>query len=80
LVIEANPLTKIFVKVKAGAKSESVRKIGENCYVVSVKEPPVEGKANAAVTKLLAEHFDKSVSQVRITSGRTAKNKIVEVL
>jgi len=73
-------LTKIFVKVKTGAKSKSVRKIGENRYAISVKEPPVEGKANAAVTKLLAEYFDKSVSQVRITSGRTAKNKIVEIL
>jgi uncharacterized protein (TIGR00251 family) len=80
LVTEVNPLTKIFVKVKASARSESIRKIDENRYAVSVKEPPIGGRANAAVTKLLADYFSKGVSQVRIISGRTAKNKIIEIL
>ena len=73
-------MSKIFVKVKTGAKDRSVKKIDENTYKVSVKEPPIEGRANYAVVKLLAEYLDKSISQLRIISGSTSKNKVIEVL
>jgi len=70
---------KIVVKVKAGRKKQGIEKIDENNYVVSVSEPPVEGKANRAVVKLLAEYFKTSSSQIAIISGQTSKQKIVEI-
>ncbi len=72
-------MMKISIKVKAGTKRESVKKTGENQYIVEVKAPPVEGKANKAVIKLLSEYFHVPKSRIRIISGHKSKNKIVEI-
>ena len=70
---------KIQVKVKANSKTEEISQEGDK-LVVKVKEPPKEGRANQAVIKLLAEHFEVSQSQVRILSGFKSKNKTIEVV
>ena len=70
---------KIQVKVKPNSKTEEVNQAGNN-FVVKVKEPPKDGKANQAVTKLLAQHLGVSQSQVRILSGFRKRNKIIEVM
>jgi uncharacterized protein (TIGR00251 family) len=44
--------------------------------VVKVREPPREGKANRAVLRLLAKHFD---ANVRVLSGVRSRRKLVEV-
>ena len=69
---------KIQVKVRPNSKTEEVSREGDN-FIVKVKEPPKEGRANQAVIKLLAHHFGISQSQVRITSGFKSKNKVIEV-
>ena len=72
---------KIQVKVKPRSKTEDVTKErGGEVYVVRVKEPPIEGKANRAVLKLLARHFGVPESRLRIVSGLTGKKKVVEVM
>jgi len=70
---------KIIVKVKPGAKNDKIEKIDEANYIVSVKEPPIGGRANVAVIKLLAEHFDISVSLIEIVSGFMARVKVIEI-
>ncbi len=69
---------KIQVKVKPNSRTEEVSQEGDS-FIVKVKEPPKEGKANQAVIKLLAEHFGISQGQVRILSGFRSKNKVIEV-
>ncbi len=69
---------KIQVKVKPSSKTEEVSQEGDS-FIVKVKEPPKEGKANQAVIKLLAEHFGVPQSQVRILSGLRSRNKVIEV-
>ncbi len=71
---------KIFVKAKPAAKEEKVEKIDETNFVVSVKEPPVQGRANAAISKALAEYFKVSNSQVKLISGFSSKQKVFEIL
>lgn len=71
---------KIFVKAKPNAKEEGIEKLDENYFVVKVKEPPRNGRANAAIIKTLADHFKLARSRVRIVSGFTSKEKIVEIL
>jgi len=69
---------KIFVKAKPRAKNEKIEKIGEDCFKVSVKEPPEEGKANQAIVKALAEYFKVNQSTIKLVSGFSSKNKIFE--
>jgi hypothetical protein len=71
---------KINVKAKPNSREEKVEKIDENNYVVSVKEPPVKGKANEAIRNALAVYFKTGSSCVRIISGHTSRNKIIEIL
>lgn len=71
---------RIFVKVKSAAKEEKVEKIDEVNFYVQVKEPPVEGRANMAVVKALADYFSVAQSGVRIVSGFTSRLKIIEII
>lgn len=70
----------ISVKAKPGAKVEKVEKIDDVSFAVSVKEPPVKGRANAAIGKLLAQYFKVSNSQVKLLTGFSSHKKIFEVL
>ena len=70
---------KIKVTVKPNSKTEALSREGDSFFTAKVKEPPKEGRANQAVTKLLAEHFGVPQSQVRILSGFRSKNKTIEV-
>lgn len=70
---------KIFVKAKPNANEEKIEKIDESNFSISVKEPPVQGRANAAIISALAEYFKISKSQVRLISGFSSKQKIFEI-
>jgi len=69
---------KISVTAKPNSKEAKVQQTGENQFVVYVKEPPVQGQANEAIIRLLREYFHAGI--VRIISGRTSRNKVIEVL
>lgn len=70
---------KIFVKAKPLAKEEKIEKITETNFVIWVKEPPIEGKANRAIAKALALHFNVAPSQVSLVAGFSSRKKIFEV-
>lgn len=70
---------KIFIQVKPNSKNQKIEKISENGFIISVKEPPIDGKANRAVIKIIAEIFKVPQTKVRITSGFSAKKKILEI-
>lgn len=69
---------KIRVKVVPNSKHEEVIRDGDY-FVVRVKEPPKEGKANQAVIKALARHFKVPKSSVSISSGLKGKDKVIEI-
>jgi len=82
---------KIIVKVKTKVKVTKVERLTQPAldlkmgksemavYKVSVKEVPVQGKANEAVIKALAEYFDTAKSNIILISGLTSKQKIFEI-
>lgn len=45
------------VKVKPNSKVQSIKEEADGSLTVSLKSPPVEGKANQELIKLLAEKF-----------------------
>lgn len=71
---------KIYVTAKPRAKKEEVKKIDECHFVVSVKEPPVQGRANTAIIEALAKYFAKPKNKIIMVSGYTSREKIFEVL
>ena len=70
---------RIKIKVKTKAKKPRVEKVEAGEWIVFVKEAPEKGKANQAVIKTLAKHFKIGQSNVKIISGFSSKNKIIEV-
>lgn len=67
------------MKVKSGAKINSVEKISERDFVVCTKNPPHEGRANEGVIAILAKHLGVPKSSVRIVVGLSSRKKIIEV-
>ena len=48
-------------------------------FIVAVKEPPKDGKANRAIERALAEYFNVPPSRVRIVSGHASRENVVEI-
>lgn len=71
---------RINVKAKPNSREEKIEKVDENNFVVSVKEPPEKGKANEAIRNALAVYFKTASARVKIISGYSSRNKIVEIL
>ncbi|MEE8422525.1 MAG: DUF167 domain-containing protein [Dehalococcoidia bacterium] len=46
---------------------------------VRVTAPPVEGRANAALTRLLAKRLGVARGDVSVVSGRSSRQKVVAV-
>ncbi|MFC1703178.1 DUF167 domain-containing protein [Candidatus Omnitrophota bacterium] len=68
----------INVKVVAGAKKEMVKQ--ETAVVkVYVRAPAVEGKANKALIKLLANHFSVRKNSVSILRGERFRLKVISI-
>lgn len=69
---------KIKVKARPGAKKASIRERA-GVLVVAVTERATEGKANRAIERALAAHFNVAPSRVRIVSGHTSRDKVVVI-
>jgi uncharacterized protein len=69
---------KIRVRVKPNSKIEEVVK-EDDIFLVRIKEPAKEGKANRATIKLLADYFRVQQRQITITAGFGSRNKIIEI-
>ncbi len=70
---------KIFVKARPNSKNENIKKLSDTNFEICVKEPPVKGRANAAIMMALARHFGVPLSSVKIISGYASRQKIVEI-
>jgi hypothetical protein len=70
---------KVNVRVKPNSKKEEI--IPEDGgFIIRVKEPPTEGKANRAVIRLLAKHLGIPETQLRISRGLTSRTKVIQII
>jgi uncharacterized protein (TIGR00251 family) len=67
------------VHVRAGCRREGIAGEIDSALKVEVSAPPVEGKANRAVVKLIAKSLGLPKTAVRIESGEKSKIKRVRV-
>ncbi len=70
---------KISVKAKPSAREEKIVKLSDDSFEVSVKEPPIQGRANRAILNALAKYFNAPLFKIRIVSGHTSRQKIIEI-
>jgi uncharacterized protein len=69
----------IDIAVKPRSSREAVGPVQGDRLVVTVNAPPVEGKANEAVVRVLAATFGVPRSAVTIVRGETGKKKTVRI-
>jgi uncharacterized protein (TIGR00251 family) len=67
---------KIRIKVKPNSGKEEILKVKENKYIIYLRKPAKEGKANLELLKLLKKYFKKDV---KIKSGFSSREKIIEL-
>lgn len=70
---------RISIRVKPGSKKTGIELAADGVYVVRVKEPPVDGKANKAVLRAVAEALGIAPSAVQLIAGESAKTKRLEI-
>jgi len=70
---------KIQVKVKPNSKEQKIEELEDGNLIIRLKSPPINGKANQELIKLLAQKYQVSKSQITIKSGLSSKNKLIEI-
>ena len=69
---------KIEVKVIPNAKRNIISPEGQR-YKIHLNAPAVDGKANEALIKFLAEHYQVRKSQIEITKGLKSRHKVISI-
>lgn len=69
---------RVKVRVHAGSRTTRSQEQGGELHVW-VREPPVDGKANAMVLEVLASIYRVPKSGIRLATGGAAKTKIFEI-
>ena len=67
------------VQVQPRARRDAIEGEFQGALKVRVAAPPVEGRANEALRRLLAERLKVPLSAVRIVSGEKSRTKRVEI-
>lgn len=67
------------IKVKPNARTSAFTQQEDGTWLALLKSPPVDGKANAELTTLIAQQFACSKQSIRIKSGAGARLKLVQI-
>jgi uncharacterized protein len=65
--------------VQPGARRTEAAGVHGNALKVRLAAPPLEGKANAALLRFIADAFDVPMRHVSLIRGETSRDKIVRV-
>lgn len=68
------------VKVTPDARREKMEELKTGVFVIAVKEPAEQNRANARVRELLARHFHVPVEKVRMRTGARSGSKTFDVI
>jgi len=67
------------VRLQPRASRDGIDGLHADALKVKVTAPPVEGRANKAVKKLLAEQLGISPSQIEIIAGERSREKLLRI-
>lgn len=69
----------IRVRLSPNASRDRIGEVIENYLAIAVTSPPVDGKANDHLIRLLAKQFRVAKSRVEIVSGMTSRIKTLRI-
>ena len=67
------------VRVKTGARRESVARLSEGRYQISVKEKPERNAANSRILEILARELSVPPKNIHFISGQKSPSKLFEI-
>jgi uncharacterized protein len=67
------------LRVKPKAKRDKIEVVDIDHLDIWVTSPPVEGRANEHVVKLLSKKLGAPKSSIEIIKGESGKNKVVNI-
>jgi len=70
---------RLAVQITPNAKKSEVIGVLDDVLKIRLQAQPIEGKANEALIRFLANKLDVPKSAVTITHGHTSKRKIIEI-
>jgi uncharacterized protein (TIGR00251 family) len=71
---------RLAVQVAPNAKKSEVAGALGDVLKIRLQAAPIEGKANEALIRYIADMLDVPKSAVHITHGHTSKRKIIEII
>lgn len=72
-------MKKILVIAVPNARSNKVIELTDNVLKVKVTAPPIDGRANDMLVKLIAKHFKVHRSAVTLLKGLAGRKKIFAI-
>ena len=71
--------TTLTLHIQPGAKKTEVAGEHGDALKIRLAAPPVDGKANAALSAFVADRLGVAKSSVSLKSGQTSRRKVLEV-
>lgn len=69
----------INIKVKPSSSKQEIQSFGNNRYLVYLTESPENNRANIELINLLSKHFGTPVGRIKIKTGLTNNEKLIEL-
>ncbi len=70
---------KLTVHLVPGAKTTEVVGFEGQTVKIRISAPPIEGRANEALIRFLADKLDLAPSELSIKTGLSSKYKVIEI-
>ncbi len=70
---------KLAVQISPNGKKSEILSATEDALRIRLQAPPVDGKANEALVRFIADLCDLPKSHVQITHGFTSRKKLLEI-
>ncbi len=74
-----HPRLRLTIRAHPGARREAVEMLPDESVAVWVRARAVDGKANDAIERTLADWLGVARSQVRLVRGHGSRQKLVEI-
>ena len=79
LRVAADGRVTLTLHIQPGAKKTEIAGLHGDALKIRLAAPPVDGKANEALVKFLAETLELPKSAVSLKSGQTSRRKVLEI-